>query len=258
MTRFILKFAAYALLCGGAGAVLAVAGGVRPERPLSQSALVAATLPILGLRPGPELASVIAPGSAREAHATKPEKPRRIKPHIDLSPVATRLNDAGFALISETEGLRLKAYFLAGQWLVGYGHARIAYEGLEITRAEAEALLHRDIHEVERGLAPLLAGIEVNENEYAALVSLAYNMGVGGFQRSLVYQRLAAGDRQGAADAFRYLTTAKIDGVRTELPVLVMRRERERDLFLSGPERLIEATDILPPEPEAEPEPTET
>jgi lysozyme len=214
------------------GAVLVVAGRAGPDRPDFRQAALAAAEPMIGLRDGPDgILPSILPKGADAAILTKRPQPRRQKPFIDLSPVETRLNEEGFRLIAETEGLRLKAYYLADQWLVGYGHARIAYEGLEITRAEAEALLHRDIHEVERGLAKLLT-VPVNENEYAALVSLAYNLGLGGFQRSLVYQRLAMGDREGAADAFRYLTTARVNGVRTELPVLVARRARERALFL--------------------------
>ena len=79
------------------------------------------------------------PRGAEPAVLTERPRQKRQKPFIDLSPVETELNAEGFRLISETEGLRLKAYYLADQWLVGYGHARIAYDGLEITRAEAEA-----------------------------------------------------------------------------------------------------------------------
>lgn len=217
------------LLCMAMGAVLIVAGEAGQKRPSFERAVIAAAEPFLGLRDGP---AALLPKGAEPAILTAKPRAKRQKPFIDLSPVETRLSPEGFQLIAETEGLRLKAYYLADQWLVGYGHARIAYEGLEITRAEAEALLHRDIHEVETGLAKLLT-VPVNDNEYAALVSLAYNMGLGGFERSLVYQRLMAGDRQGAADAFRYLTTAKVNGVRTELSMLVARRKRERALFLT-------------------------
>lgn len=236
MATSVFRWVAPFCLCAGMGAVLAAAGA-RPDRLRDSlrddATFFAAAQPILGLRSGPGLFPFFPTTKPKPAPAV--ERPQRARPVIDLSPVATRLNPEGFQLIAETEGLRLRAYFLAGQWLVGYGHARIAYEGLEITRAEANALLHRDIAEVEEGLDRLLAGIEVNENEYAALVSLAYNLGLGAFERTLVYQRLAAGDRAGAADAFRYLTTAKMNGVRTELAVLVQRRARERDLFLTPP-----------------------
>lgn len=242
MTDAPARLALPVVLCMAMGAVLAVAGGAVPGKPDLRQAALAAAEPFIALREGPAtfLPSLFAKKPEPAVLTAKP-KPRREKPFIDLSPIDTALSEDGFRLIAESEGLRLKAYYLADQWLVGYGHARIAYEGLEITPAEAEALLHRDIHDVEQGLARLLT-VPVNENEYAALVSLAYNMGLGGFERSLVYQRLIKGDRAGAADAFRYLTTAKINGVRTEMPVLAARRERERALFLTpvGP-KVIEA-----------------
>lgn len=227
------RFVIPVCLCVAMGAVLVAAGGAGSDRSTFNEAANAATDPFLGpvfgLRDGP---SALLPPGAEPAVLTTSPKPRRHKPFIDLNPVEIRLSPEGLRLIAQSEGLRLKAYYLADQWLVGYGHARIAYEGLEITRVEAEALLRRDVYEVENGLAQLLT-VPVNANEYAALVSLAYNLGLGGFQRSLVYQRLVSGDREGAADAFRYLTTAKIDGVRTHLPVLAARREHERALFLT-------------------------
>ena len=145
-----------------------------------------------------------------------------------------RINRAGLDIIEESEGLRLEAYYLAGQWLIGYGHAGTAAEGMRITAAEAEALLLEDLLRTEKELRALLE-VELNDNEWAAVVSLAYNMGVGGFSRTLAYERLAAGDKAGAADAFLYLDSAMIDGERRSLPALAERRRRERALFLTPP-----------------------
>jgi lysozyme len=101
-----------------------------------------------------------------------------------------------------------------------------------IDEEEAERLLLEDLVRTEKELKALL-DIELNENEWSAIVSLSYNLGVGGFSRTLAYERLAAGDRQGAADAFLYLDSAVIDGVRQEIASLRARRERERELFLT-------------------------
>lgn len=144
-----------------------------------------------------------------------------------------RINDAGLTIIEESEGLRLKAYALAGQWLIGYGHAGTAREGMTITAERAETLLLADLARTERELKKLLGDIDLNDNEWSAVVSLAYNLGVGGFSRTLCFQRLAEGDRAGAADAFLYLDSAVIDGERRESPALKERRRRERDLFLT-------------------------
>jgi lysozyme len=82
-----------------------------------------------------------------------------------------------------------------------------------------------------------LASVALNENEFSALVSLAYNMGVGTFQRTQVLKRLNDGDRAGAADAFRHLIGADINGERVALAALKRRREAERALFLTRPLR---------------------
>ncbi|MBY0421882.1 MAG: hypothetical protein K2Q06_06225, partial [Parvularculaceae bacterium] len=127
MSSDAMRLVVPACLCAGIGAVLAAASGARPDGLRDDATLFAAAQPMIGLRPGPGFFAFTHP--AAPAAPKEAERPRRVRPTIDLSPIDTRLNDTGFALIAETEGLRLRAYFLAGQWLVGYGHARLAYEG---------------------------------------------------------------------------------------------------------------------------------
>lgn len=137
------------------------------------------------------------------------------------------INDAGLQIIKESEGLRLEAYQLNGQWLIGYGHAG-AHAGMKITEAEATKLLREDVRATEDGVKKKLT-VPVNENEFSAMVSLAYNLGVGGFGRSDVLERINKGDRKGAADAF--LRYNKASG--KTLDHLTARREKERALFLT-------------------------
>ncbi len=146
------------------------------------------------------------------------------------------INDRGLDIIRRSEGLRLQSYYLAGQWLVGYGHAATAKKDMTITVDHADMLLLTDIRRAEEGVRRLVE-VPLNENEFSALVSLAYNMGVGAFQRTAVLRRLNAGDRDGAADAFRHLVTAEIGGERVVLDALKRRRAAERALFLTRPLR---------------------
>ncbi len=141
------------------------------------------------------------------------------------------MNEAGYDLLRRSEGLRLEAYKLAGQWLIGYGHAARGGEGMKITPREAEKLLERDVRRISRGVR-LSLDVPVNENEFSALVSLAYNLGVGRFRRTEVLRRLNAGDRAGAAAAFSKLSMAKINGRYVRLDALARRRAEERALFL--------------------------
>ncbi len=146
------------------------------------------------------------------------------------------INERGLDVIRKSEGLRLNAYYLAGQWLVGYGHASTAKKGMTITVDHADLLLLTDVRRAEEGVRRLVA-VRLNENEFSALVSLAYNMGVGAFARTEVLRRLNEGDRAGAAQAFRYLVSADVKGERTVLAALKRRREAERALFLTRPLR---------------------
>jgi len=146
------------------------------------------------------------------------------------------INERGLEVIRQSEGLRLTSYSLAGQWLIGYGHASTARQGMSISLDDADLLLQSDIRIAEEGVRRLVR-VRLNENEFSALVSLAYNVGVGAFSKTQVLKRLNEGDRAGAAEAFRRLVSADIQGQRVVLAALKRRREAERALFLARPLR---------------------
>ncbi len=146
------------------------------------------------------------------------------------------INERGLEVIRHSEGLRLNSYYLAGQWLIGFGHASSAAKDMTITVDHADLLLLTDVRRSEEGVRRLVR-VRLNENEFSALVSLAYNMGVGAFQKTQVLKRLNEGDRAGAAAAFRHLVSADIKGERVVLAALKRRREAERALFMTRPLR---------------------
>ncbi len=138
-------------------------------------------------------------------------------------------------IIKKSEGLRLTAYRDdAGVWTIGYGHTGLdVHEGLTITEAKAEALLMTDIawavDTVRRSVR-----VALTEEQRAALVSLTFNIGSGGFRGSTVLRRLNAGNYEGAADAILLWNKITVDGEKVVWPGLSNRRERERALFLKG------------------------
>lgn len=138
-----------------------------------------------------------------------------------------RLSDAGKALIKGIEGLRLTAYPDAGQWSIGYGHSG-AYEGQTITRAQAEQLFNQDVAKYEAAVNDAVS--QATPQQFDAMVSLAWNIGVAGFAGSTVARLHEAGDTLGAGNAFRMWRKSEgsVD------PRLVTRRERERNLYLFG------------------------
>jgi lysozyme len=141
-------------------------------------------------------------------------------------------NAAALELIKDAEGLRLVAYQdPSGAWTIGYGHTVGVIGGEQITAAQADALLAQDLAMFERGVDALAK--DPSENEFSAMVSLAFNIGLGAFAGSTVLRQHNAGDKPAAADAFRLWNKAHVDGQLVELPGLVARREAERKIYLT-------------------------
>ncbi|MEM9451970.1 MAG: lysozyme [Cyanobacteria bacterium P01_E01_bin.6] len=141
-----------------------------------------------------------------------------------------RINQAGLEVIKEFEGLRLESYLCPAQvWTIGYGTTRGVKPGMVITKDKAEALLRDDVVSFERNIQKTLGGIELNDNQFSALVSLCYNCGIAPIKQGNTIRRtLEAGDYQGAADGF--MLWRKAGG--HVLEGLVRRRKRERELFI--------------------------
>ena len=147
-----------------------------------------------------------------------------------------RLNIAGLSLIKAFEGLELSAYKdPIGILTIGYGHTGPRVQpGMKISAADAEALLQNDVSRFEDAVASLVK-VPINENEFAALVSLAFNIGAERFKDSTTLRRLNKGDRLGAAEALEWFNKGRINGKLTTLPGLTRRRAAERALFLMTP-----------------------
>lgn len=105
-----------------------------------------------------------------------------------------RINAEGLAHIKRWEGLKLEAYRdVGGVWTIGYGSTGShVHEGMTISKAQAEALLRADIERFEDAVDRLVK-VPLSDERFAALVSLAYNIGVGAFQRSTLLKVLNAG-----------------------------------------------------------------
>jgi GH24 family phage-related lysozyme (muramidase) len=138
-----------------------------------------------------------------------------------------RTNQAGIELIKKFEGLRLTPYRCpAGILTAGWGSIRAGKLGRAITLDEAENFLRSDIEEVEGALNKFV-NVEVNDNEWSALVSFAYNLGPKALRFSRLIEILNRGDRSAAARQFgRWIY---IDGKPSF--GLAGRRKAERELF---------------------------
>ena len=106
-----------------------------------------------------------------------------------------KIGQAGLALIKQYEGCRLAAYrCAAGVWTIGYGHTAGVHSGMTITQAQADAYLQQDIAKFEGYVNnPAYVPIteQLNQNQFDALVSFAFNLGAGNL-RKLCKGRTAA------------------------------------------------------------------
>lgn len=140
----------------------------------------------------------------------------------------------GRALITQWEGKELEAYpdpATGGEpWTIGVGHTGPeVHKGMKITDAECAAILTADLE--KHSIDKLLGDCPTNQNQYDAMSSLAFNIGLGNFANSTVLKRHKLRNYAGAASAFllwKFAAGKPNKG-------LERRREGERRLYLGMP-----------------------
>jgi lysozyme len=170
-----------------------------------------------------------------------------------------KLGAAGIELMHRYEGCRNKPYLCPAHiWTIGYGHV-LYQEQIRLpmvrppgktkadipmirsefplkpednrvwTKEEISQLFRTDVRDFERGVLRLVPGAAGAQGRFDALVSFAFNAGLGNLQRSTIRMKANRSDWGGAAEAFMQWTK----GGGKELPGLVARRKAEKALFLS-------------------------
>jgi lysozyme len=159
-----------------------------------------------------------------------------------------KVSAAAIKTIKCHEGVKTRPYQCPALiWSVGVGHvidpshAAVKYEERKslpipagwdrsLTMDEVDAILAQDLARFERGVARLCPAALGHQGQFDALVSFAFNVGLGNLQRSSIRMRYNRGDIEGAADAFLMWTKA----AGKVLTGLVKRRNDERAMFLGG------------------------
>lgn len=97
----------------------------------------------------------------------------------------------GYRLIKRFEGCKLFAYQCsAGIWTIGYGHTVGVKKGDKITMEQADKFFETDIKLFEMALNKAISGLSpITQNQYDALLSLAYNAGIGATSEIIEYLR---------------------------------------------------------------------
>ncbi len=164
-----------------------------------------------------------------------PPKPQDALPYVGWlgenkpTPEPIGISQKGIDLIKRWEGFRSNAYLCPGNvWTIGYGHTKNVYQGMCISKAQAEELLKSDLRYFENAVRKFVT-VKLNQAQFDALVSFTFNVGVYAFKKSTLLRLVNQGDFLGAAKQFGRWVNAN----GKKLPGLVKRREDEKKLFLS-------------------------
>lgn len=141
---------------------------------------------------------------------------------------------AANSLIEHFEGMKTEAYpdpaSGGDPWTIGVGHTGPeVHKGLLWTTAEITAALEADLQKFDKGVTGLLNGKPTTQNQFDALVSFAFNEGLGKLAKSTLLIKHWAGDYSGAADEFQKW----IYGNGKPMNGLIARRKAESILYRS-------------------------
>lgn len=167
-----------------------------------------------------------------------------------------RMTDAGIKLIVSEEGIRTKAYpdpesplakelqkpeakrkanwsSLDGSpWTIGIGETGPGIGPNTVWTEEfVWSSFYRRLNVFEDNIREILsaANVSLTDNQFSAITSFCWNVGIDEFKTSTMLKKLASGDVQGAADEFSRWNKSR----GKVIPDLVARRDHERSLFLT-------------------------
>jgi lysozyme len=137
------------------------------------------------------------------------------------------ISKKGIELIKRFEGCRLEAYKdIVGVWTIGFGFTKGVKAGDRMTMEECERRLTDELREYEAGVL-LATGSKVTQNQFDALVSFAWNVGIEGMKKSSVIRFHNAGNYIKAKESFALWNKAGGKVVQG----LVNRRAAEAELY---------------------------
>lgn len=144
-----------------------------------------------------------------------------------------KINKSTIDLIKKHEGLRLTAYKCpAGIWTIGYGctyypNGGKVKQGDVITQLQAEEYLRVTVENFANQLICLLS-VELNENQFGALVSFSYNVGINAFLNSTLRKKININPNDSSI-GIEFSRWTKAGG--KTLTGLINRRRDEKELY---------------------------
>lgn len=148
----------------------------------------------------------------------------------------TKVSQKGIDLIKSFEGFSAKPYKCpADVWTIGYGTTiypngeRVKITDKNITKEEGEGLLKHDLSVFEKQVDAITRD-DINQSQFDALVSFAYNLGSTNLRKStlLKYVNLNPNDKRIAKEFSKWVYAGgkKLNG-------LIRRRNAESELYFN-------------------------
>lgn len=146
----------------------------------------------------------------------------------------------GLQFVEQNEGRVLHVYLDSCKIpTCGVGHVVLPADGLKlgdlITEEQCEAFLAHDVGKCEAAINGAVK-VDMTQNQFDALVSLSFNIGVGGFLSSTVLRDLNAGNLDDEQRAFELWDKDTKNGKLVVDTALLARRDREFALFMTPDE----------------------
>lgn len=163
----------------------------------------------------------------------------------DGKPTIMKFSDKGTKMLAKFEKFVPHPYVdMVGVWTIGYGNTyylngrKVKESDPHLTLQQAidlkTAIVDRDFAAaVNITFANEIAKGRISQNQFDALVSLAYNIGTRGLAGSTIAKLIKANKMQEAADGFMAWNRGKVNGRRVVIKGLTNRRALERALFLT-------------------------
>lgn len=149
------------------------------------------------------------------------------------------LTALGIKLIKHFEGLRLETYKCsAGYLTIGWGHRQSSTNKIKITQERAEELFKQDIAKFEEGVHKLLKkDVVTNPSQFSAMVSFAFNVGLGNLEKSTLL-KMHNNEDAGVDQQFLRWDKITVNGVKIPEKGLTRRRTWESMLYRGEREEL--------------------
>lgn len=153
-----------------------------------------------------------------------------------------QISKKGLEIIKDFEGFYSHSYLdVASIWTIGYGTIKypsgVKVQSKDICNEEqAIRWLEFEVNEKSAYFNQVIQKInlELNQNEYDALVSFLYNVGIGKcYKGTTMGDAIYSKDKTKIADAFLVYCKYRKLGIKLTSKGLLNRRKKERELFLS-------------------------